>query len=52
VVYLLGGMGIETGVDLGALAEAGGFICKALKRPTGSKAGRAWLAKRASAGRR
>jgi hydroxymethylglutaryl-CoA lyase len=36
VRYMLGGMGIETGVDLEALAAAGRFICAALgRRPTG-----------------
>ncbi|MBI1244492.1 MAG: hydroxymethylglutaryl-CoA lyase [Alphaproteobacteria bacterium] len=36
VRYMLGGMGIETGVDLDALAAAGRYICAALgRRPTG-----------------
>ncbi len=36
VRYMLGGMGIATGVDLDALAAAGRFICAALGRtPTG-----------------
>lgn len=41
VVYMLDGLGIETGVDLAALAEAGAFICSALNRSTGSRAARA-----------
>lgn len=37
VVYLLNGLGIETGVDLDRLAAAGAFICQALGRPPSSK---------------
>jgi len=44
VVYLLDGLGIDSGVELGALARAGEFICAALGRDNGSRAGRAWLA--------
>jgi len=47
VVYLLQGLGIETGIDLDALVDAGAFISEALGRPTGSRVGRALLAKRA-----
>ena len=47
VVYLLQGLGIETGIDLDALVDAGAFISEALVRPTGSRVGRALLAKRA-----
>lgn len=32
VVYMLDGLGVRTGVDLAALAEAGRFICAALGR--------------------
>jgi hydroxymethylglutaryl-CoA lyase len=39
VVYMLHGLGIETGVDLDALANAGAYISEALGRPSGSKAG-------------
>jgi isopropylmalate/homocitrate/citramalate synthase len=38
VVYMLHGLGIETGIDLDTLAEAGAFISQALDRPSGSKA--------------
>jgi hydroxymethylglutaryl-CoA lyase len=38
VLYMLDGMGVETGVDLKALAEAGRFIARALMREPGSKA--------------
>jgi hydroxymethylglutaryl-CoA lyase len=41
VVYMLEGMGIETGIDLGKLIEAGRFICGILGKPTGSKVARA-----------
>ncbi|WP_334154097.1 hydroxymethylglutaryl-CoA lyase [Tepidimonas sp.] len=52
VVYLLHGLGIDTGVDLEALADTGAWISERLGRPTGSRAGRALLAKRASAAER
>ncbi|XP_065208056.1 hydroxymethylglutaryl-CoA lyase, mitochondrial isoform X3 [Planococcus citri] len=41
LVYMLEGMGIETGVDLNALIHAAKFICEALNRKTESKVGRA-----------
>ncbi len=47
VVYLLHGMGIETGIDLDRLVDAGVFISEALGRPTGSRVARALLSKRA-----
>lgn len=37
VVYMLDGIGVHTGVDLGAVAEAGRFICAALGRQPASK---------------
>jgi len=37
VIYMLHGMGIETGVDLGKLLEAGRFICDFLQRPPASR---------------
>ncbi|MDM7462320.1 MAG: hydroxymethylglutaryl-CoA lyase [Tepidimonas taiwanensis] len=49
VVYLLHGLGIDTGIDLLALAETGAWISEQLGRPTGSRAGRALLARRARA---
>ncbi|XP_027197295.2 hydroxymethylglutaryl-CoA lyase isoform X1 [Dermatophagoides pteronyssinus] len=45
VVYLLHGIGIKTGIDIMKLIEAGNFICRALKRETSSKVGRALMAK-------
>ncbi|QJE72185.1 hydroxymethylglutaryl-CoA lyase [Aerophototrophica crusticola] len=45
VLYLLHGLGLETGVDLDAVARVGGWISEILGRPTGSKVGRALMAK-------
>jgi hydroxymethylglutaryl-CoA lyase len=41
VVYMLHGMGIETGIDLDALVDAGQYISQQLGRPTSSRVGRA-----------
>jgi len=41
LLYMLDGLGIETGVDLEMLAAAGRFICDHLSRPTGSKVAKA-----------
>jgi hydroxymethylglutaryl-CoA lyase len=46
VVFMLRGMGIETGVDLDALVDAGAFISGVLGRPPVSRAGKALLSKR------
>lgn len=46
VVFMLRGMGIETGVDLDALVESGGFISDVLGRAPVSRAGKALLIKR------
>jgi hydroxymethylglutaryl-CoA lyase len=48
VVYLLHGLGIATGIDLDALVDAGAYISEQLGRPSGSRVGRALLAKRAA----
>ncbi|OHC62433.1 MAG: hydroxymethylglutaryl-CoA lyase [Rhodocyclaceae bacterium] len=45
VVYLLQGMGIETGIDLAKLAAVGDWISSAINRPNGAKAGRALCAR-------
>lgn len=37
LIYLLQGLGIETGIDLDALAAAGNYICEYLGRPTRSR---------------
>ena len=41
VLYMLNGLGIETGVDMGKLIAAGDFICAQLGRPTQSRVARA-----------
>lgn len=41
VVYMLHGMGVETGVDLSALAETGRWLSAVLGRENGSKVGKA-----------
>ena len=46
VVYLLQGLGIETGVDLDKLVDTGQWICGVLGREPSSKASRAIAAKR------
>lgn len=46
LVYMLQGMGIETGVDLDKLIDAGKFISDALGRKPHSRAANALLAKR------
>jgi len=48
VVYMLDGLGIETGVDLAQVFEAGRFICAALGREPTSKVAKALAAKRAA----
>ena len=49
VVYLLHGLGIETGVDLERLVGIGQWICGVLGREPSTKAGRAIAAKKARA---
>ena len=49
VVYMLHGMGIDTGIDLDALINAGQFISDALGRGTQSRAGKALFNKRVNA---
>jgi hydroxymethylglutaryl-CoA lyase len=48
VLYLLDGLGIETGVDIRALIAAGEYICRQLGRPTNSRAAKAIAAKAAA----
>jgi hydroxymethylglutaryl-CoA lyase len=47
VLFMLNGLGIETGVDLASIAETGRYICEALGRPPGSR-----VASALSAGKR
>jgi hydroxymethylglutaryl-CoA lyase len=48
VLYLLDGLGIETGVDMNKLIAAGDYICGVLGRPTFSRAAKAIAAKMAA----
>ena len=48
VLYMLDGLGIETGVDMGKLIAAGDFICAVLGRVTLSRVARAISAKKAA----
>jgi len=49
VVFMLNGLGIETGIDVDALVDAGAFISEQLGRAPVSRVGRALLAKRGKA---
>jgi len=49
VVYMLHGMGIQTGIDLELLVDAGVYISGVLGRPPVSRAARALLSRRAAA---
>jgi len=46
VVYMLHGLGIETGIDLDKLVETGAWISGVLKRESSSRAGRAIQARK------
>ena len=46
VLYMLEGLGIETGIDLAKVVDIGVWISAVLKREPGSKAGRAIAAKK------
>lgn len=46
LVYMLQGMGIETGIDLQALAQAGDYISSSLGRPSRSRVAQALNGKR------
>ena len=45
VIYMMDGLGVETGVDLEKLFRAGEFICRALGREPASRVARALAAK-------
>jgi hydroxymethylglutaryl-CoA lyase len=49
VLFLLRGLGVETGIDLDALVDAGTFISGVLGRAPASRAARAVLSKRGAA---
>jgi hydroxymethylglutaryl-CoA lyase len=46
VLYLLNGLGIETGIDIERLVDAAAAIAAALDRPVSSRVGKALLARR------
>ena len=46
VVFMLNGLGLETGIDIDALVDAGAFISGVLGRAPNSRAGKALLGKR------
>jgi hydroxymethylglutaryl-CoA lyase len=50
VVYLLHGLGADTGIDLDVLVDCGAWISAALNRQTGSRVTRALIAKRPATG--
>jgi hydroxymethylglutaryl-CoA lyase len=49
VVFMLDGLGIDTGIDLQALVDAGAYISSVLGRAPISRAGKALLARRETA---
>jgi len=49
VIYMLHGLGIRTGVDLGKVVDTGQWICGVIGKEPASKAGKAIAAKRAKA---
>lgn len=42
LVYMLQGMGIETGIDLNSVVETGRWICNYLKKTNSSRVGKAY----------
>ena len=48
VLYMLNGLGIETGIDMEKLIAAGQFICGVLGRPTHSRVAKALAARKAA----
>jgi hydroxymethylglutaryl-CoA lyase len=48
VVYMLNGLGIETGVDLDKVVEIGRWICGVIGKEPQSKAGKAIAAKQST----
>jgi hydroxymethylglutaryl-CoA lyase len=45
VLYLMNGLGIETGIDLAQVVAIGDFISSSIGKPNVSRAGKALLAK-------
>lgn len=50
LVYMLNGLGLQTGVDLGKLVDVATWISGELAKPVGSKVGKALAGERAKAG--
>jgi hydroxymethylglutaryl-CoA lyase len=48
VLFMLNGLGVETGIDMDKLVAAGDFICRQLGKPTNSRVARALAARRAA----
>jgi hydroxymethylglutaryl-CoA lyase len=48
VLFMLNGLGIETGIDMDKLVAAGEFICRQLGKPTNSRVARALSARKAA----
>jgi hydroxymethylglutaryl-CoA lyase len=48
VVWLLNGLGIDSGIDIEALVDCAAWISAALDRPPASRVARALLARRAA----
>jgi hydroxymethylglutaryl-CoA lyase len=48
LLYLLNGLGIETGIDLDAVVTIGDWVSQQMDRANGGRAGKALMAKRAS----
>ena len=46
VLFMLNGLGVETGIDMDRLVDAGDFICRQLGKPTNSRVARALAARR------
>jgi hydroxymethylglutaryl-CoA lyase len=49
VLYLMRGLGIDTGIDMEAIISAGQWISGRLGRSSASRAGNAWIARKAAA---
>ncbi|MBN3785540.1 hydroxymethylglutaryl-CoA lyase [Burkholderia sp. Ac-20353] len=48
LLYMLHGMGIETGIDLAQVVQAGAFVSEAIGRPYASRAGKALFLRQAA----
>ena len=49
VLFMLNGLGIDTGIDIDKLVDAGAYISGVIGRPPASRVGKALLAKREKA---